>query len=253
MENRTRAIYWREEDQSFLPKLNFLFLENFFRMEMSIYLQKMKAGKILDYNEYSKRFHYQTQPDEKGIVHTKTKPEAKGYEMEYDTFRNIDVKIAEIFGKWAQYFGSYNSLYAYYRKGKGLVLNEGDLNEYVSLLFNSLKKLRDEKDDFLKEMHQESLPSNLKSPSDQVVYASKKVLDYIMKQNDFDDRWFGHLPQDTTIYLESLGYLVDENDVDTICDKHFSSWISPNPDSIAKYLDELKGIFVQKLFDQKYL
>jgi hypothetical protein len=255
MENRKRKIYWREDVQSYLPRFDSLLVENFFRMEMMLYMEGIKAGKILSYEEYDKRFRYKTEPDEKGRWEYKLRPEAEGYVQDNIVLHKVDQKLWQIFGIWASYFSAYSVLHTRFKlvQNQALFINEHTLDEAVKLLHIAFKKHLDEKEEVIKKMNRETPPSGLTSSQDLILYATNKILRMEMEENkSFDEGWHGWIPYNTTLYLESLGFIIDEDVIYEIVHKYFSSYCEPTADDITKYLDEMKGIEVQKIFNEKY-
>lgn len=248
MEKSARTIYWREDIQSYLPKFNSLLVENFFRMEMTVFLSGMESGKILEYTEFSKRFGFYSNPDNPKERRWHLKPESKNFQTDSAFLGSVSSKTSELFGKWTESFYLWN----YYCDSKVKWNSLDRLDEVVKFLCDELRKIYVNTDNPFKSIHAKLQELNLKTPDAIVRLASEEIVRYKIENMGIEESWYWEIPALTLLFLESAGYSMNEKHLDTCCGRYFSSYVVPEEDVIQKYLDDVNAVAIQHLFDEKY-
>ena len=191
------------------------------------------------------------EPD--GAIYFRKKPASDGLMSDFESLGLLDVKLHNILGDWIPYMFSYHAFYATYRGARDLVEIVGDnRSEAVGLLLDALKARRAEVDAMIRKLHdvQGSFPKELSQPS--LACAVQTLVNDEIEQTDCEDRWFYSLCEKTPLYMASLGCVITEDDVESIAEKHFESWIQPNEDAVLRFADELAAIGIKQIFESQY-
>ena len=252
---RQRKIYWRNEIDSFLSPLSERMLTLFFEDELREFIQGVKAGEILDAEEFRKRFHYmEVQPD--GSKKYLVRPEAANYKIVYQQLFGVDEKLRMELGQWipAGFFSRcVNDKVQVYRNPA--TVTESVIPVIVRHAYDKLAEAHSGVDKYLKELHL-NYPLKENDPPDRLMEVMKKGAEKIvadeMENTSCDDCWWWQVDEYTVAYLESVSFMIDDVQMETLSGNHFSSWVEPDEDVMQAYLDELSAICIKQLFGDKY-
>ncbi len=73
-----------------------------------------------------------------------------------------------------------------------------------------------------------------------------------IQENHGDDRWFGGIVDTLDLCFHALQGNVDENEIEQIAERSFSSWIAPEKDAIQQFADDLAALSMRSQFRKTY-
>jgi hypothetical protein len=255
MTGRKRMIYWRENIKSFLPVIDRSLFSTIIREGFRTHIERLHKGNILTGSEFNARFIYYEDVDGRKVM--RTHPSAKSYDTEYSSFSNVNDNLIDAFGVWVPDGAIYAALYGESPKVKNglLDLHEENIYEIEELLSRRIEAHHRDADQLLKKMHGEARYTDASNPEELHAYiheAIDKTIREDIEDTFCEDRWFGLLDYKSTLFLESIGCMVEIYEVDALADTCFREWTEPHKEHVEMFLRGLWDMGVKEMFEKKY-
>lgn len=81
---------------------------------------------------------------------------------------------------------------------------------------------------------------------------SAEIVAEVVRETDADDRWFSEVVEILALCFHVLQSDVDDDELESIADGVFSSWIAPPRDAVLRFADEMAALGMRSQFQARY-
>lgn len=260
-----RLVFWREEDKSFLPALDEATLSQIIESGLRRHIEGVSNGTIRPLRtilQDQMKGRRSARPNADAAPH----PDARNRLSDWDSMQLLSADLRRVYGNWISPSFCYHALHAAFYQPRGCLLSfllghrstafridARDLETARVALVNAVRDRHSEVNRLLIELNRTSSSEmTTQASADVICEAVARLVELEHGASGTEERWFDSVPEKTAIYLESVGCFVPVEQIDDIADKHFSSWVDPETDTVAQFADEIAAISVKQRFWEKY-
>ncbi|PQO36344.1 hypothetical protein DTL21_10630 [Bremerella cremea] len=245
-------IFWREDEQTYLPQIDPLKIGELLTQELERHVKGVEAGLVVSsqdfYEKHIEKYRHGTE--------TQYRKKAASAEVmvAYESLKIVNAALRQALGDWIPDGYVYITLLPKFQD-ELIAIGWERINEAKQILLEGLIARRQQVDQMLKDLDQQakSIATTSNTIDQQAIRETLQMLTrQEIEQTDCEDRWFFDLEEKTALWITSLSGSPVFDEIEKIADRNFESWVAPSDDAIIRFADEIAAIGVKKRFEQAY-